>query len=91
MPLSPALAVMPTRAPDVPCQRIPSINDISLLREYNAKYLGFMDYNGHQVALGKAFFAPYLSLAPTHNDISICRTHGRAPCEAPPTPNALMT
>ncbi len=60
--------------PHAPCWCIPSTNDISLLREYNTKYLSLPDYNPHRATLGEEFYSSYLSLATVGNDISTERT-----------------
>ena len=74
-----------------PRRCIPSTNDISLLREYNTKYLGLPDYDPHRAALGEEFYSSYLSLATIGNDISIDNAHGKKPRASIPTPHQLMT
>ncbi len=44
-----------------PC--ILSANDMHLLKEYNKKYLGYVDYNPSAASLGKSFYERYLSLS----------------------------
>jgi len=43
---------------------------MQLLLEYNTKYLRYTDYNPSATALGKSFYAKYLLLSTTGNDIS---------------------
>jgi len=73
-----------------PRRRIPSTNDISLIQEYNTKYLGLPDYDPHWAALGEEFYLSYLSLTTISNDISNDRASSR-PCPPKPTPLQLMT
>ena len=74
-----------------PRRRIPSTNDISLLREYNTKYLGLPDYDPRWATLGEEFYSSYLSLATVGNDISTDSALGKKPCAPRPTPLQLMT
>jgi hypothetical protein len=48
--------------------RIPSVNDMRLLREYNKKYLGYANYDPSTASLGESFYARYLSLSAVGND-----------------------
>ncbi len=82
---------MHAHAPHVPCRCIPSTNNISLLREYNKKYLGLPDYDPHQVMLGETFYKSHLSLATIGNDISTDYAHGTKLRASIPTTHQLMT
>ena len=73
-----------------PRRRIPLTNDISLLREYNTKYLRLPDYDPHQATLGEEFYSSYLLLATVGKEISNDRASGR-PCTPKPAPLQLMT
>ena len=77
--------------PHTPHRCIPSTNDISLLREYNTKYLGLPDYDPHRAVLSEEFYSSYLSLATVSNDISTDSAPGKKPCTPKPTPLQLMT
>ena len=70
---------MSTMTSHMPCQSIPSTNDIFLLREYNTKNLGLPGYDPFQATLLEEFYLSYLSLAIVGNDISTKRAHGKNP------------
>ena len=78
-------------APRAPCRHIPSTTDISLLREYNKKYLDLPDYDPHRAMLGEKFYKSYLSLATVGNDICTDCAPGTNPHASIPTPHQLMT
>ena len=77
-------------SPHTSRRSIPSTNDISLLREYNTKYLGLPDYDPHRAALGEEFYSSYLSLATVGNDISMDNAHHNPHHAQIPTPHQLM-
>ncbi len=78
-------------APRAPCRHIPSTKDLSLLREYNKKYLGLPNYDPHRAMLGEKFYKSYLSLATVGNDIITDCAPGTNPRASIPTPHQLMT
>ncbi len=78
-------------APRAPCRHIPSTTDISLLREYNKKYLGLPNYDPHRAMLSEKFYKSYLSLATIGNDISTDCASGTNPRASIPTPHQLKT
>ena len=77
-------------SPRTPRRGIPSTNDISILREYNTKYLGTPDYDPHRAALGEAFYSSYLSLATVGNDISNDNAHHNTLRALIPKPHQLI-
>ncbi len=72
--------------PSGPRPRIPSVNDMRLLREYNKKYLGYADYDPSTASLGESFYARYLSLSVIGNDTRA----NDVPPQRPPAPRTLL-
>ena len=74
------------RRPAGPHPRIPSVNDMRLLCEYNKKYLGFANYDPSTASLGESFYACYLSLSAIGNDACA----NAAPSTTRPSPRTLL-
>lgn len=72
--------------------RFSSSKDMELLWEYNAKYLGYTDYDLTRAALGEAFYTSFLFLATLGNDIGPTISPGFWKTRnVPPKPHTILT